>query len=183
MKFRTPGESLSVDTVVNVFAVPSAITEIDETLVDISAASGHEHSAGIFRAFRDDVDYTVDSICSPNGAAWSPDDFNAFDILQQCVLDLPINAGKERRVNAPAIDKHEDRAGQGAPKSANTEGPSIRVDPRYLNTRRLTESLRNACSPGPPDIVLGNNVDCGRSSAGLHGFFGGCCDLNLPEIF
>src|SRR4029077_1366361 len=96
MKFRTLGESLSVDTVVKVFAVPSSKAEIDETLVDISAPSGHEHSAGIFGVFRDDIDHTVDSICSPNGAAWPADDFDAFDILQQCVLDLPINAGKER---------------------------------------------------------------------------------------
>src|SRR5258707_5327795 len=148
MKFRTPGESLSVDTVVKVFAVPSAITEIDETLVDISAASGHEHSAGIFRAFRDDVDHTVDSICSPNGAAWSPDHFDAFDILQQCVLDLPINAGKERRVDAPAINKHEDRAGDGTPASAANEGPRIRAELPHLNNRRPTESLPNAFSPG-----------------------------------
>jgi len=35
------------------------------------------------------------------------DDFDPFNILEQCVLDLPINASVKRRVNATAVDEHE----------------------------------------------------------------------------
>src|SRR5712692_8548463 len=105
------GESLPVDTVIEALAVPGSISEIDEALIDISAARGYERSMGVFGVLGDDIDHGVDGICSPDGAAWAPDDFDPFDILEQCVLDLPINAGEERSVNAPSIDKHQYRSG------------------------------------------------------------------------
>src|SRR5712692_6963010 len=105
------GESLPVDTVIEALAVPGSISEIDEALIDISAARGYERSMGVVGVLGDDIDHGVDGICSPDGAARASDDFDPFDILEQCVLDLPINAGEERSVNAPSIDKHQYRSG------------------------------------------------------------------------
>ncbi len=58
----------------------------------------------IFGILRDDIDHSVDRICPPDGTARSPDDFDPLDILEQGVLDLPKNTGKERRVYASAVD-------------------------------------------------------------------------------
>ena len=107
VKLGTSSESPSVDPVIKVLVFPASIPETDKALIDVSAAAGRECSVRIFCAFGDDVDDPVDSICAPDGTAGSPDDFDPVDILEQCVLDLPINAGKKRRVNGPAVDEHE----------------------------------------------------------------------------
>ena len=107
MKLRAPRESLPVYTVVKTLAVARTVPEIDEALIDISAAGGYQRSMGLLSPFGDDIDHRVDGICSPDGTAGASNDFDPFDIFKQCVLDLPINAREQRRVNAPAIDKHK----------------------------------------------------------------------------
>ena len=107
MKLRASGKTLPVYTVVKTLAVAGTVPEIDKALIDISTAGGYQRSMGLLGSFGDDIDHRVDRICSPDGTAWASDDFDPFDIFKQGVLDLPINAGEQRRVNAPAIDKHE----------------------------------------------------------------------------
>src|SRR5260370_713121 len=97
MKLRAPGEGLSIYTVVKTLAVASAVPEIGKALIEISAAGGHQRSMGLLGSFGDDIDDTVDSICSPDGAARASNDFDPFDILKQCVLDLPIDAGEQNQ--------------------------------------------------------------------------------------
>src|SRR5258707_4820213 len=145
MKLRAPGEGLSIYTVVKTLAVASAVPEIGKALIEISAAGGHQRSMGLLGSFGDDIDDTVDSICSPDGAARASNDFDPFDILKQCVLDLPIDAGEQRRVNAPTVDKHEHSSRECALESPHTEGPRIGVDPCDFNTRRPAEGLPDAC--------------------------------------
>src|SRR6266852_2026336 len=99
MKLRAPGESLPVYTVAKTFAVASAVAEIDKALIDISSAGGYECSMGLLSPFGDDIDHRVDGIRSPDRTAGASDDFDPFDILKQCVLDLPINACEQRRVH------------------------------------------------------------------------------------
>src|SRR5258708_15064213 len=139
MELGAPGEGLPVHTVIEAFPPPGTVPKIDKALVDISTAGRCEHSLGIFGVLRNDIDHTVDSICSPNGAPRASNDFNLFDILKQRVLDLPINAGEERRVDGSAVDQHEYRSGERTPESAHTERPCIRVHPGDFNTRRQTE--------------------------------------------
>src|SRR6267143_2678602 len=98
MKLRASGKTL---------AVASTVPEIEKALIDISSAGGCQRSMGLLSSFGDDIDYRVHGIRSPDGTAWASDDFDPVDILKQCVLDLPINTCEQRRVHAPAIDKHE----------------------------------------------------------------------------
>src|SRR5260370_41051006 len=183
MKLRASGETLSVYTVVKTLAVASTVPEIEKALINISSAGGYQRSMGLLSPFGDDIDYRVDGIRSPDGTARAADDFDPVDILKHCVLDLPINACEQRRVNAPAVDKHEHRSGECALESAHTEGPRIGVDPCDFHSGRHAEGLRDACGPGPPDILLGNDVDRCRSSSGFHRHFGCCCNLDLSEFF
>src|ERR1700680_4716260 len=103
MKLGASTEGLSVDAVIKVFIVPAPVPKMGEALVEISAAGGYQRSMGILGVFVDDINYSIDRICSPDRSARATDDFDSFNILQQCVLDLPINAREQRRVNAPAV--------------------------------------------------------------------------------
>src|SRR6266851_4354068 len=135
MKLGASNEGFSVDAVIKAFIVPGSIAKMGEALVEISATDGDESSMGIFGILGDDIDYSVDGICSPDGSPRASDDFDAFNILEQGVLDLPINAREQRRVNAPAVDKHQYRSGEGAAKAAHPQRPRIGVDPRDFNPR------------------------------------------------
>src|ERR1700731_263957 len=111
MKLGTANEGLSVDTVIKAFIVPGSIAKMGEALVEVATAGGDESSMSIFSAFGDDIDDSVYGVCSPDGSTWAPNDFDPLNILEQCVLDLPIDTCEQRRVNAPAVDKHQYRPG------------------------------------------------------------------------
>src|SRR5437879_5467951 len=107
MKFGTPDEGFPIDTVIEAFVISRSIANIREALVEISAARRNKRSMRILGVLRDDVDDGVDGICSPDGSARTPDNLDPFNIIEQSVLDLPIDARKERRVNAPPVDQHQ----------------------------------------------------------------------------
>src|SRR5260370_18184384 len=105
MKLRAPRESLPVYTVVKTLAVARTVPEIDEALIDISAAGGCQHSMGLLSPFGDDIDHRVDGIRSPDGTAGASNDFDPVDIFKQWVLDLPLTAREQSLLNAPAAVK------------------------------------------------------------------------------
>src|SRR6266478_2865538 len=111
MKLRASNEGFSVDAIIKTFIVPGSIAKMGEALVEISATGGDESSMGVFGILGDDIDYSVDGICSPDGSTRASNDFDALNILKQGVLDLPINTCEQWRVNAPAVDKHQYRPG------------------------------------------------------------------------
>src|ERR1700730_4847894 len=59
-----------------------------------SRPCGHNAGLCVFGLLADDVDYTVDRVGPPQGRARTTDHFNAIDVLEQYVLNIPINAGK-----------------------------------------------------------------------------------------
>src|SRR5216684_271294 len=111
MKLAASNEGFSVDAVIEIFIVPASIAEMAEALVEVSTTGGDESSMSIFSALGDDIDDGINRIRSPDGSARASDDFDAFNILQQGVLNLPINPREQRRVDAPAVDKYEYRSG------------------------------------------------------------------------
>src|SRR5258708_38644503 len=106
MKLGASNEGLSVDPVIEDLVVPGAIPEIGEALVEVSTAGGHEHSTSVLGVLGDDIDHSVDGICTPDGPARPSDDLDPFNIFEQCVLDLPIDACKQWRVKPPATDPY-----------------------------------------------------------------------------
>src|SRR5260370_8208936 len=168
MKLGTVGEGLAVYTVIEVMVVPATVAEIDKALIDISAAGRYEHSTRIFGVFGDDIDHSVDSVCSPNRTARATDDFDPLNILKHRVLNLPINSSEEWCVNGSAVDKHEYISGEGTREPAHADGPCIGVDPCNFNTGRQTEGLRDTCGPGPPAAFLRTDLNPCRRSASFH---------------
>src|SRR5882762_1020972 len=111
MKLGAANEGFSVDAIIKAFIVPGSIAKMSEALVEISATGGDENSTSILGVFSNDIDYSVDGVCSPNGSTRAPNDFDPLNILEQCVLDLPIDTCEQRGVNAAAVDKHQYRSG------------------------------------------------------------------------
>src|SRR5438105_13205467 len=103
MKLRAPRESLPVYTVVKTLAVARTVPEIDEALIDISAAGGYQRSMGLLSRFGDDIDHRVDGICARDGTAGASNDFDVFNIINQCVLDLLNNRVEQSVDDAPSV--------------------------------------------------------------------------------
>jgi hypothetical protein len=56
----------------------------------------------------DDVDDAVYSVCTPDGATGTAYDLDAVDVVEQDVLNIPIDALEEFRVYTSAVDEHQD---------------------------------------------------------------------------
>src|SRR3546814_14059213 len=59
-----------------------------------------------------DVDDAVYGIGSPQRRAGAADHLYAVDIFGDDILHVPIDAGKQRRINAPAVDQDEQLVGE-----------------------------------------------------------------------
>src|SRR4030088_904665 len=183
MELGTSGKAFAIYPVVKVLAVPRSIACVHRALIDVPSTSGDERSLSILGALRDDVDYSIYGVRSPDSPTWSADDFNPVDVLQQRVLNFPIHAAEEGRINASAVDQHEYRAGKAAFESAHTHRPLIGVDSRYFHSRHQSECLWNACGSGSSDIFLRDDINRRRRSSDFHRLFGNRRNLSIPELF
>src|SRR6266849_8033453 len=69
-----------------------------------SRPCGHNAALCVSGLFADDVDYTIYSIGAPQGRARTTDHFNAIDVFEQYVLNIPVYAGQQRRIYVSAFD-------------------------------------------------------------------------------
>src|SRR5689334_19764648 len=109
MKFRSPRETLYVRAIVERLARGRSEAESARRAIECTDGCAREGSGCVLSRLGDDVDDAVYGVGSPNRPAWSPDDLDAIDILQQRVLHSPVDAGKERRVDAAAVNQHQQR--------------------------------------------------------------------------
>src|SRR6185312_13941575 len=114
----------------------------------------------ILRILRNDVDDAIDCVSSPYGSARASNDFDSVDVFKQRVLNLPIDAGKERRINAAPVDQHQKGLGEFACKSSYADSPMSGIDTGYLNVRREAQYLWNTCRARAAYVFLGNDKDC-----------------------
>src|SRR2546423_4360188 len=103
MKLGASNKALRIDTIVEALIIATAIAEVAEALIETSATQRGESSMSVLGALGDDIDYRVDGICPPDGSARASDDFDAFNVFEQRVLDLPVNARNKGRINAAAV--------------------------------------------------------------------------------
>ena len=117
----------------------------------------------VARTLGDDVDDAVDGVGPPERAARSADDFDAVDVLEQDVLDFPVGAGEERRVDAPPVDEDEHRAREPAAEAAYPYRGLAGVDARDLHAGSQPQRLRQGLRSRAPDVLLGDDEHRGRS--------------------
>ena len=131
----------------------------------------------------DDVDDTVHRVRAPHRATGAADDFNAIDIFEEHILDVPEHAGEERRVHAAAIDEHEQLVRRGAVESARRDRPLMRADLRDLEIRREPQRLRNARRAGAADLVVRDDLNRGCDLRELLRLSGDGRHVDLEQLF
>lgn len=104
MELGPTAEGHAIHAIAEVLTGTTAVTECAHPLIDIAASDGSERSVRVFRIFRDDVDHAIHCVRSPDRATGAANYFDSIDILKHHVLYFPIDAGKERRINAPAVN-------------------------------------------------------------------------------
>ncbi len=85
-------ETLAEEAELEVWAELEALTDGALKAVDLTGQAGGESALGIGGALGDDIDDAVDGVRSPDGAAGAADDLDAVDVVEQDVLDVPVDA-------------------------------------------------------------------------------------------
>src|SRR6476659_6471663 len=107
----------------------TAVTDSAESaLLSTGAAADQETLSSCSRSGCD-VDHTVDGVCAPERSTRSANDFDAVDIFQRQILNVPIHTGEERGVNTAAVDEHKELVGKFVIETAGTDRPGMRVLP------------------------------------------------------
>src|SRR6267154_3238126 len=107
MELRTSQEALAIDPIVETLSICAPKTKPAHPIVDISAAQGRQLSASFFRVLSNDIDNSIERVCSPDGTARPANYFDPVDVFQKGVLQLPINTGEQRCIDTSAVNQHE----------------------------------------------------------------------------
>jgi hypothetical protein len=83
----------------------------------------------------------VDRVGAPDRRAGTADHLDAFHVLHHHILGVPEDAGKQRRINAAAIDQHQQFVLEGVVEAARGDGPIARVDLGHLQIGRQPQRL------------------------------------------
>src|SRR5882762_1619217 len=183
MELRPPEEAFAIHSVVEAFAVCASHADFTDALIDIPCAHGHERSVSIFRVFGDDVYDAIDCVRAPDRSAGASNHFDSLDVFKQGVLDLPIHASKERRIDASTVNQHQERLRELAPKSAYPHSPVVRIGSCHLQSGGEPQDLSDACGPGPPYVLLSDHIDRRRRPPDLFWLLGGSRHLDVTELF
>src|SRR5690606_13345193 len=88
-----------VDAIVGALADPPAVTHAAVGLVDVADRAVEQPALRVPGAAGHDVDHAVDRVGPPHRGSGTADDFNAIQILQHRLLQIPINPGENLRIN------------------------------------------------------------------------------------
>ena len=84
-------------------------------------------------------------------------------------MDFPVSASEERRIDASAVDQHQDVFGKLAAESANCDRPMIGINAGNLDSWNEPENFRDAGGPGAAYVVPGQHRNCRRGPPNLLG--------------
>src|SRR5258706_2961717 len=135
----TEVEIFAVDTVATVRA-SLTITQRTDRLA-IAAARCEKAALRISRRERDDVDDAIHRVYAPKRSARTADDFDAVDILEQYILNIPEDTGEKRGVNRPAVDQHEQLIGRGVAEAPRADRVRAGAHLYDVQGRRQTQRL------------------------------------------
>ena len=116
----------------------------------------------------------------PPGAA---DDLDTIDVFQQCVLRLPKDTGKKRRVNTAAVDQDEHRAGKTTAETTDADRPTVAVDTAHRHARSQSQSFGDAGHTRPMNFRLGDDVYGRRGICDFLLFFCHRGNFKIGQLF
>src|SRR5260370_28022201 len=98
-------------------------------------AAGHESSLSLVCSLRNYVDDSIDGIGPPDRRPRPADDFDAVDIFQRHVLDIPGDTREQRRIDRAPIDQDQKLAGILSVETPRADLTSASIDLRHLPSR------------------------------------------------
>ncbi len=120
---------------------------------------------GIGGAARDDVDDAVDGIGAPDGAAGAADHLDALDVGQDHVQGFPVDAGKQRRIDAAAVHQHQQLVGQLRGEAARADRIFLGAGEGHLQVRRQAQRFGDRGRARARDLGAANDIHRGRRAA------------------
>src|SRR5258708_1080305 len=82
-----------VDAEIHIVAEAASVSKA-RAILTIAATGDRETSLGLTGRARDDIDHAIDGIDTPQCAPRAADDFDAIDVLEDHILDVPEHAGE-----------------------------------------------------------------------------------------
>jgi len=86
-------------------------------------------------------------------------------------------------IDAPPIDQNKNSAGEAALKAPDAHCPLDAIDLRNLHAGREPKSFGKAGNAGAADILLGDDIDCGRGLRHCHRRLGDRGNFDVAELF
>jgi hypothetical protein len=128
MKLVAADKTFPINPIIKNFSVCSSEARFCNSLICRPSAHRRQFSVGIFRILRNDIDDAIYCVGSPYSSTRTSNDFDSVYVFKQRVLNLPIDTGKERGINAAPI--------KSAPEA------TWRIDPKILVSRRTNDRNR-----------------------------------------
>jgi hypothetical protein len=132
---------------------------------------------------RIDVDDTVDGVGAPESAAGSANDFDAVDVLEQGILDVPPDASEKRVVDEPAVDQDQHFVVKNVAEAARRNDPHMSALLREVQTGDHAQRVGNGGKSTTADVFAGEDEDRRGGARKVFGFLGGGSDLDIHEVF
>ncbi len=104
---------------------------------------------GLYRFSGNDVDDAVHGVGAPQSRAGAADDLDPVDVLHGNRLHVPVDAGKQRCVDAAPIDQDQELVVEAlvrriAAETARGDDVAGRADLRHLQVGREAKDFREA---------------------------------------
>ena len=171
------------DPVIGALAQHATVLRRSKPLVQIASADNHEATL-CFRSFsRNDVDYSIDCVGSPNGPSWAADHFDTFYILKRKIQDITEDATKSRRVDISAIDHDQKLIAEPPIQPPGGNCPGIGIDLRDVESGNHAQQAGNIGRPGPMNVCCSDDKDCGSGPGYLLFGLGYGSHFGVHQIF
>src|SRR5258707_778066 len=178
-----PIEILPIDSVVG--SIPNLIAITSATGTSLFCSASGCKNAGLCgcRRLADNVNHTIHGIGSPQSRSRTANYFNPVDILKHDVLDIPVHAGKQRGIHAPAIDEHQQLIVEATVKSSRSNGPFVLIDTGYFEAGNKPQCFWYVAGSRAPDILLRQDEDRGRRVCHFLRALGDGRHLHIQQVF
>ena len=148
-----------------------------------AARNGYRAACLAARVLADDVDDAVDRIRTPHDATRTANDFDAFDVFQRDWVEFPQHPGKERVIDAAAINQYLQLGGKATVEATSSNGVAAIVDLGHFDAGRHAQDIRQNLGAGAADILRRNDKGGRWNIRQTLALAGDRCDFGLHQIF
>jgi hypothetical protein len=152
---------VSVDAIVSVVAHLATVTRAAQRLMHIAATAIEETALRLPGALAQDVDHAIHRVRAPDRRARTADHFDAIHVINEDLLDIPIDSGEQRRINRASVNHHQQLVGELGIEAARGHRPVAGINRRHLHSGDQPQRVGDRGNAGTQDIVIAQHKDGG----------------------